>query len=81
MKINKETTIELTTKDIEDIIKRHINQEGYIVEHIEFNVSEHIIKKDFTDDRFDITKLMLDGCVAKVHEATHKVSNGDYRLY
>lgn len=81
MKINKSTTIELTVKDIEDIIKHHINKEGYIVEQIDFNVSEHIIKRDFTDDRFDTTKLMLDGCVAKVHEATQKVSNGDYRLY
>ena len=81
MKINKETTIELTVKDIEDIIKKHINKEGYIVEQIAFNVSEHIIERDPIDDRFDITKLMLDGCVAKVHEATHKVSNGDYRLY
>lgn len=81
MKINKSTTIELTVKDIEDIIKHHINKEGYIVEHITFYVSEHIIKRDFTDDRFDITKLMLDGCIANVHEATHKVSNEDYRLY
>lgn len=81
MKINKETTIEFTVKDIEDIIKKHINKEGYIVEQIAFNVSEHIIERDPIDDRLDITKLMLDGCVAKVHEATHKVSNGDYRLY
>ena len=81
MKINKETTIELTTKDIEDIIKHHINKEGYIVEHITFNVSEHMIESDPIDDRFDIIELMLDGCVAKVHEATHKVSNEDYRLY
>lgn len=81
MKINKETTIVLTAKDIEDIIKKHINREGYIVEEISFNVFEHIIERDPIDDRFDITKLMLDGCVAKVHEATHKVSNGDYRLY
>lgn len=70
MKINKETTIELTVKEIEDIIKHHINKEGYIVEHITFYVSEHIIKRDFTDDKFDITKLMLDGCIANVHEAT-----------
>ena len=81
MKINKETTIELTAKDIEDIIKHHINKEGYIVEQIEFNVSEHIIERDPIDARFDIIKLMLDGCVAKVHEATHKGSNEDYRLY
>ena len=81
MNINKEITIELTVKDIEDIIKHHINQKGYVVEQIEFNVSDHIIEKDPIDDRLDITKLMLDGCAVKVHEATHKVSNGDYRLY
>ena len=62
MKINKSTTIDLTTEDIEALIKKHINKEGYIVSNIEFNVREKVISRDPIDDRFDLIKLILDGC-------------------
>ena len=42
MKVNKSTTIELTTKDIEDIIKGHMSNQGYNLTSIDFNISNSI---------------------------------------
>lgn len=61
MKINKETTIELTNKDIETIICEHIEKQGYNISKIKFNAIEKVTR-DPVDSRFDTTTLTLDGC-------------------
>ena len=63
MKINKSTTIELTNKDIEKLIKEYITKEGYTVKNIKFDIIEHVIARDPVDSRFDSVKMMLDGCI------------------
>ena len=65
MKINKSTIIELTNKDLEELVKEYIKKEGYVVKNIKFDVIEHIIARDPVDSRFDVTRMMLDKCIVE----------------
>ena len=41
MEINKETTIKLTPKDLEEIITQHLKEKGFTTKHIIFDVNGH----------------------------------------
>ena len=64
MKINKKTIIELTNKDLENLVKEYITKEGYTVKNINFDVIERIIPRDPVD-RFDNIIMILDKCIVE----------------
>ena len=65
MKINKSTTIELTEKDLEKLVKEYITKEGYTVKNIKFDIIEHVIARDPVDSRFDAVRMILDKCIVE----------------
>lgn len=47
MEINKEITVKLTTKDLQEIIIEHLKSKGVDVKSVYFNVNGHNMEDDW----------------------------------